>query len=55
MHVGQAEIASLEAVGELGVIETKLMQDLAGWPEAIARPGLPQTRTSAINASGSSV
>ncbi len=27
MHVGQAEIASLEAVGELGVIETKLMQD----------------------------
>ena len=27
MHVGQAEIAALEAVGELGVVEAEQVQD----------------------------
>ena len=27
MHIGQAEVAALEAVGELGVVEAEQVQD----------------------------
>ena len=34
--------------------ETKANEYRTGWPRAVARPRLPQTRTCAINAFGSS-